>query len=326
MLRIVLFVLIGLAIFLYAIGHLSASLNVVAGERMERLLHRYTAHLGGSLTVGIVTTMLLGSSSMAIILLIVLVNGGLMTFRNAMGVVLGANIGTTFSSQLIAFDIGAWSAIPMLVGLFLEHVARGRRWKDGGTVLFSIGLLFTGLFIMGHAMEPLKGDARFMAWLAGLEAPVQGALFGGLITLIIQSSSATVAMAIAMAGKGLLSLPAGIAVMLGAELGTCSDTLLATVRTDRQALKVGLFHLGFNLATIILGLLLIIPFTALVEWLSGGAGIGRSVANAHMLFNILGVLLMLPFVPAIGRAMDRWFAAVPKPVPAELREELPSVP
>jgi phosphate:Na+ symporter len=159
---------------------------------------------------------------------------------------------------------------------------------------------------MGHAMAPLKDDARFLAWLHGLEDPVRGALIGGLLTLVIQSSSATVAMAITMAGKGLMSLPAGIAVMLGAELGTCSDTLLATVRTNRAALFVGLFHLLFNLATIIIGLLLIVPFTHLVEWMAGGAGVARSIANAHMLFNVLGVLLMLPFTRQVAGALERF--------------------
>lgn len=308
-LRVVLLVLTGLAVFLYAIGRLSAALKAVAGERMEAWLHRYTHHLLGALLVGIAATMLLQSSSVSIILTIVLVNARLMAFRNALGVVLGANIGTTFSSQVIAFDLGEWSAVPLLGGLLLEQLGRAPRWRSAGTAAFSFGLLFAGLHMMGHAVLPLKSDARFAHWLHGLEAPVHGALLGGLITLIIQSSSATVAMAITLAGKGLLSLPAGIAVMLGAELGTCSDTLLATLRTNRQALKVGLFHLGFNLATIILGLLLIAPFTALVHWLSGGADAARSLANAHMLFNLLGVALFLPFTPLVARAMDRLLGA-----------------
>jgi phosphate:Na+ symporter len=133
---------------------------------------------------------------------------------------------------------------------------------------------------------------------------------GGLITLIIQSSSATVAMAITLAKQGILSLKAGIAVMLGAELGTCADTLLATVRCGREALKVGLFHLGFNLVSIVLGLLLVVPFTGLVLWVSGGSGIGRGIANAHLLFNILGVLLFLPFTGRIARLMDRRLSRV----------------
>jgi phosphate:Na+ symporter len=303
--RVVLLVLMGLAVFLYSIGHLTKAMKAVAGDRLERWLHRYTRHLASALAVGIGATMVLQSSSVVIILTIVLVNSGLMSFRNAMGVVLGANIGTTFSSQLIAFDIGEWSAVPLLIGLLLEQVSRSSKWRSIGTVVFSFGLLFAALYMMGYAMLPLKNDDLFVAWLHGLEDPLKGALFGGLITLVIQSSSATVAMAITMAGKGLLTLPAGIALMLGAELGTCSDTLLATLRTDRQALKVGLFHMGFNLVTIILGLLLITPFTSLAIWLSGDASAARSIANAHMLFNVIGVALMIPFVPKVAALMDR---------------------
>ena len=303
--RIVLLVLTGLAIFLFAVDQMSTALRNVASGRLEKWLQRYTAHLLSAVAVGTVVTMVLDSSSAVIILTIVLVNARLMTFRNAIGVVMGANIGTTFSSQIIAFDIGEWSAVPLLFGLVLQHVGRSAQWKGVGTVIFSFGLLFAGLFMMGHAVEPLKDHPRFVDWLHGLEHPVKGALMGGLITLVIQSSSATVAMAITLAGKGILTLPAGIAVMLGAELGTCSDTLLATARCDRQAIKVGVFHLFFNFISILFGLALIHPFTHAVVWISGSADVSRSIANAHMLFNVLGVLLFLPFNKKIADTLDR---------------------
>ena len=126
------------------------------------------------------------------------------------------------------------------------------------------------------------------------------------MTLIIQSSSATLGMVIKLAAKGLLTLPAGIAVMLGAELGTCSDTLLATIGRGRPALKTGLFHLLFNLITITLGLLLIAPFTALVLRLAGHADVARQIAHAHVLFNVSGVLLFVPLLPLCQRLLDAW--------------------
>jgi len=303
--RIVLLVLTGLAIFLFAVGQMSNALSSVASGRLEKWLRRYTGHVLGAVAVGTVVTMVLDSSSAVIILTIVLVNSQLMTFRNAIGVVMGANIGTTLSSQIIAFEIGEWSAVPLLVGLVLQHMGRTAQWKGIGTVVFSSGLMFAGLFMMGHAVEPLKDHPQFVEWLHGLEHPLKGALMGGLITLLIQSSSATVAMAITMAGKGILSLPAGIAVMLGAELGTCSDTLLAAARCNRQAIKVGAFHLGFNFISIIIGIALVHPFTDLVVWISGPADVARSIANAHMLFNVLGVLLFLPFTKVIADSLDR---------------------
>ncbi len=304
--RIVLLVLTGLAVFLYAVSSLSGALENMAGGTLQEWLRRYTTHLLGAVAVGTVVTMLLDSSSAVIILTIVLVNSGMMGFRNALGVVMGANIGTTLSSQIIAFDIGEWSAAPLFLGLALEHFARRPDLKKVGAAIFAFGLLFTGMFLMGQAVEPLKDHPRFIAWLHGLEHPLRGAAIGGLITLVIQSSSATVAMAITLAAKGILSLPAGIAVMLGAELGTCSDTLLATMRCRRRAIKVGLFHLGFNMVGIAIGLVLVHPFTALVVWMSGNADVARSIANAHMLFNVMGVLVFLPFTGVIARLLDKW--------------------
>lgn len=308
-LRITLLVLTGLTVFLYAVDRLSEALRGLASDRLEQVLHRWTRHLLSAVAIGTLVTVLLDSSSAVIILTIVLVNSGAMRSRNALGVVLGANIGTTFSSQVIAFDIGEWSAAPMALGLVLMHAGRSPRWKGIGEAVFCFGLLFAGLFMMGHAVTPLKGHPSFATWMEGLEHPVRGALIGGLVTLVVQSSSATVAMAITLAKQGALTLAAGIAVMLGAELGTCSDTLLATVRCRRPALRVGLFHLGFNLVTIVLSLLMMDPFTRLVVRLSAGSDVARSIANAHMLFNVLGVLLVLPFVPAIARAMEVWLPA-----------------
>lgn len=305
-LRIGLLVLTGLAVFLYAVEQLSTVLERMASGALEAWLKKYTRHVLSAVVVGTVVTMLLDSSSAVIILTIVLVNSRIMTFRNAIGVVMGANIGTTFSSQIIAFDIGEWSALPLMLGLLLSHFGRDQEWKQAGSALFAFGLLFTGLFLMGHAVEPLKSHPRVIAWMHGLEDPLRGAAVGGMVTLVVQSSSATVAMAITLASKGVLSLAAGIAVMLGAELGTCSDTLLATMRCRRQAQKVGLFHLAFNLVSILIGLLFIDPFTALVAQLSDGAGVSRGIANGHMLFNMFGVLLFLPLTGTVVMLMDRW--------------------
>jgi phosphate:Na+ symporter len=133
-----------------------------------------------------------------------------------------------------------------------------------------------------------------------------GAGVGALVTLIIQSSSATVGMVITLAKKELITLPAGIAVMLGAELGTCSDTLLATIRSDRQAIKTGLFHLFFNLICICIGLLLFKFYVQFIEMISGNAHIEQKIATAHMIFNIAGVLLFIPFVPLIEKLLNKW--------------------
>lgn len=157
----------------------------------------------------------------------------------AIGIVMGANIGTTFSSQLIALDIGRFSPIAMVIGLLFSMLAKSERVSKSGKVILYFGILFFGLFTMETAVEPLKSDSRFAEWMVALENPVRGSLVGALVTLIIQSSSATVGMVITLAKKGLITLAGSIAVMLGAELGNCSDTLLATIRGSRQAIRTG---------------------------------------------------------------------------------------
>ncbi len=223
----------------------------------------------------------------------------------SMGIVLGANIGTTFSSQIIAMDIGKYSPILLLLGFILLFISKSKRVNNIGKVILYFGVLFFGLFTMENAVEPLKDEPFFSEWMKKTENPLIGAMIGAFVTLIIQSSSATVGMAIILAKKELLSLMGGVAVMLGAELGTCSDTLLATIRGSRQALKTGIFHITFNLFSIILGLILFYPFIELVKFISYGRSIERTLANAHMLFNVLGVLVFIWTIPFFERFLNR---------------------
>lgn len=294
----------GLVLFLYAVSRLALALRHVAGERTKNLLHRFTKSVPAAIVTGTLVTTVLDSSSVVIILVIALVSAGALPFRNSLGVVLGANIGTTISSQLFAFDLGQYAVVAMLPGLLLLSLSKKRRGRTAGRALFCFGLLFFSLYLMGEAAAPLKDYQGVQAWLLKLENPLRGAGAGALITLVIQSSSATLGMVIKLAAKGLLTLPAGIAVMLGAELGTCSDTLLATVGRGRPALSTGLFHLGFNLVCIVLGLLLIQPFTALVLALAGRADVARQIAHAHVLFNVAGVLLFAPLLPLCQRLLE----------------------
>lgn len=318
-LSICLLVLSGLMLFLFALNFLSDGLKALSGDRLQPALKRFTRNVMTALLTGVVVTTLLDSSSAVIIMTIALVNAQALTFRQATGLVLGANIGTTFSSQLIAFDIGEWAGVPMAVGLLLMVATKREALKHWGQVLLGFGMLFLGLYLMEEAVQPLKKLPDVVVWMRGLADPIRGALTGAGVTVLLQSSSATVGMAVVLAGQGLLTLPAGIALMMGAELGTCADTLIASVGRTRAALRTGLFHLLFNLFSIILGLALIGPFTKLVLLLSEAAPAARQLANAHVLFNVLGVLLVLPVVTLIADALERWLpdthqaSAVPAP-------------
>jgi len=305
MTEIILSVIAGLVLFLFAVNSLSETIKNALGDNASKSIQRYTSNTFSSLIVGIVATTLLDSSSAVIIITIVLVNSNLLTFKQAMGIVLGANIGTTVSSQIIAMDFGKYSPIFLLIGFILLFIAKTEKFSNIGKSILYFGVLFFGLYTMENAVEPLKDEAFFAEWMKKTESPVLGAIIGAVVTLIIQSSSATVGMAIILSKKGILSLTGGIAIMLGAELGTCSDTLLATIKGSRQALKTGLFHVSFNLISIILGLILFYPFVDIVKYISTGASIERSVANAHMLFNILGVLIFVWTIPIFEKELNK---------------------
>lgn len=307
MTEIILSIIAGLVLFLFAVSSLSDTLQTAIGAGAAKWIQRFTSNTFSSLIVGTVATTILDSSSAVIIITIVLVNSKVLTFRQAMGVVLGANIGTTVSSQIIAMDVGKYSPIFLLIGFILLIIAKSDKVNNIGRVILYFGVLFFGLYTMENAVEPLKDEAFFTEWMKKTENPILGAIIGAIVTLVIQSSSATVGMAIILSKKGFLTLTGGVAVMLGAELGTCSDTLLATIKGSRQALKTGLFHVTFNLFSIILGLLLFYPFVEFVKFVSNGASIERTVANAHMLFNIMGVLVFVWTIPLFERILNRLF-------------------
>jgi phosphate:Na+ symporter len=202
-------------------------------------------------------------------------------------------------------DVGKYSPIFLLIGFVLLFIAKTKRLSSIGKAILYFGVLFFGLYTMENAVEPLKDEAFFNEWMKKTEDPFLGAIIGAIVTLIIQSSSATVGMAIILSKKGLISLTGGIAVMLGAELGTCSDTLLATIKGSRQALKTGLFHVTFNLLSIVLGLILFYPFIELVKYISSGASVERTVANSHMIFNIAGVLIFIWTIPFFEKVFNK---------------------
>jgi len=295
----------GLALFLYAITKLSEVLKSAFSDSAKGIIKKYTSNIFSAILIGTVLTIFLNSSSAVIILVIVFINAKTLSFRQAIGLILGANIGTTISSQIITLGIGRYATIPLFIGLAFRVFVKNENWRTYGDVLLYFGMLFFGMYIMETSVLPLHKSDLFSDWIARVEGnPIQGALIGGLITLIIQSSSGTIGMAIILGNQKILSVAGGIAIMLGAELGTCSDTMLATINGSRQAVKAGIFHLLFNLIVIVLGLMLFTPFTALVERISSTDDIGRTIANAHVLFNVLGVILFLPFIGLMERGLN----------------------
>lgn len=301
---IIMGLLAGLVLFLHGVTLLSESLKRVAGERMKKVLERFTTNRFAGVLTGTVATTLLDSSSVTIIMVIALVNAGLLSFTRSLGVIMGSNIGTTISSQIIAFHINEYAPIALLVGFGLHMLAKSKKWKRIGQLAFGMGLIFFGLDVMGKAVEPLQAQPLFLAWMTRMEAPLLGALVGAAFTVMVQSSSATLGIVITLATQELITLPAGIAIMLGAEIGTCADTLMATVGRSREAVRAGVFHLLFNLITVSIGVALAHPFTALVQYISSGTDVSRQIANAHLLFNVAGVVLFIGFVSPVVKLLE----------------------
>lgn len=298
--------LAGLVLFIYGVTRLAEGLEDMGTERMKEFLSKCTTNRFAGVLTGTVATTLLESSSVTIIMVIAMVSAGVLTFVQSLSVVLGSNIGTTIGAQIISLDIARYIPILMFSGLLLLFVGKTNTLKNLGIILLGFGLMFYGLEAIDEAMKPFRNYQPFINLMQTLgKNPLLGALVGAIFTVIIQSSSATVAIVITLAGSGLISLPTGIAIMLGAEVGTCADTLVATIGRGRPALRTGVFHLLFNLVSAIVGIIFAPLLVQLVLAVSAGANVGRQVANAQILFNLIGVAVVILFLPAIASLLER---------------------
>ena len=301
-------VLAGLAIFFFGVAEMTRGLRSLTEGRLQAALTRLTKNRVTGVLTGTLATIVVDSSSIVTIMTVGLVSAGLLSFANALAVVLGANIGTTISSQVIAFGLTDFFGIVLVAGAALRFLPKGERMRPWGVALMGLGFVFLGLEQIESAVEPVAKSELFLNALRRLENPFLGMLIGAVITAVIQSSSATMAIVIVLATQGAISLPAGIAVMMGAELGTCADTLCSTIGQSRAAIRVGVFHLLFNALNVLLLLGFATQLAQLSTALTPGTGperIARQIANAHVAFNVIGVLAALPFTRFFAQLMER---------------------
>ncbi|MBD6618480.1 Na/Pi cotransporter family protein [Komarekiella sp. 'clone 1'] len=308
--KIVTGALAGLVLFLYGVTRMAEGLEAIAGDRAKSLISKFTTNRFAGVATGTVATTILDSSSVTIIIVIAMVSAGLLSFVESLGVVLGSNIGTTIGAQIVAFKINEYAPIAMFIGFLLIFFGKQERWKQIGLITLGVGLLFFGLEIIENAMEPFKDYKPFLKLMETLgNNTLLGAGVGALFTILVQSSSATVAIVVTLASQGLVSLPAGVALVLGAEVGTCADTLVATVGRERPAVRTGIFHLLFNVVSASIGILFASQLAGFAQWVSRltGAGddVAREIANAQLIFNLLGVALIIGFLPLIARGLER---------------------
>lgn len=304
-LRVSMSALAGLTLFIYGVTRLAQGLEYVAGERMRNWVSRFTSNRFVGVLTGTVATTALESSSVTIIMVIAMVSAGVLSFVQSLGVVLGSNIGTALGAQIIALEINLYAPLLMVAGILFHFLGKQEFQKHLGLVLLGFGLLFFGLDVIEDAMAPFRGHPVFLSWMQKLgDQAMLGALVGAVFTVLIQSSSATVAIVITLASAGMMPLSTGIALMLGAEVGTCADTLVATIGRGRPALRTGVFHFLFNLLGATIGIAFAPQLAKLAILASGTGGIGRQIANAQLLFNVVSVVLVVGFLPMIARGLE----------------------
>jgi len=290
----------GLALFLNGLDMLSAGLKKAAGDALRKLLARMTTNRFLGALTGAFVTGVLNSSSVTTVLVVGFISAGVMNLTQSVGVIMGANIGSTITAQLLAFNLAAYALLPIAVGFFMIFTAKREKVKFLGMMIMGLGLVFFGMGIMSSAMTPLRSYQPFMDFLARMERPLLGILAGAVFTGLVQSSAATVGIAIAMATEGLLSLPGGIALALGANIGTCATALLAALGKPVEAVRAAVVHVLFN----ILGVLIWLPFIGFLDdiavWMTpltsaDNVPIARQLANANTLFNVVNTILFIGF-------------------------------
>ena len=296
----------GLALFLYGMQMMGSGLEAAAGNRMKRILERLTSNPILGVLVGAVITAVVQSSSATTVMVVGFVNSGMMTLRQAVWVIMGANIGTTITGQLIALDVGAIAPLFAFIGVVLVVFIKKQSVRYYGQIIAGLGILFIGMDMMSSSMAPLRESEAFVNLLTQFSNPVLGILAGAVFTAIIQSSSASVGILQALASSGVIGLSNAVFVLFGQNIGTCITAVLASVGTSRNAKRTTIIHLMFNIFGTVLFTVICI-FSPLTDWVSSWTPGSPSaqIANMHTLFNIVTTLLLLPFGGYLAKLATR---------------------
>ncbi len=297
----------GLALFLYGMQMMSNGLEDAAGNKMKRILERLTSNRFLGVLVGAAITAVIQSSSATTVMVVGFVNTGLMTLKQAVWIIMGANIGTTITGQLIALDIGLIAPLIAFVGVAMIVFLKNEKLHHIGKIMAGLGVLFIGMGMMSDAMVPLRQSQMFIDLMTKFNNPLLGIAAGAIFTAIIQSSSASVGILQALALAGLIDFKAAVFVLFGQNIGTCITAVLAAIGTNRAAKRTTIIHLSFNLigtAVFTTACLLIPDTTALVASLTPD-NMSAQIANMHTIFNITTTLLLLPFGTYLARFAER---------------------
>lgn len=296
--KIVIEVLGGIALFIFGITILSDSLQKVTSNKLKTVINILTKKSWSTVLVGLFTTMVIQSSSATSVMTVGLVNAGLITLRQAIGIIMGANIGTTVTAQIVSFKIDILAFPLIIIGFLMHFLSRRRRYKNIGMAIIGLGLLFLGMTVMKGALEPLKDNEIFKNFLLVFSRnPFFGILAGLGLTALLQSSSATIGLLIALASQGLLPIEAAIPILIGADIGTCATALISSIGTTVTAKRTAFSHLLFNIIGAIAFIILLYGFRLEPIIISlTGRSVPRQIANIHTVFNVFNTIILFPLI------------------------------
>ncbi len=306
----------GLAIFLYGMGLMTDGLKLVAGSGLRTLLARLTRNRFSGVLTGAGITAVIQSSSVTTVLVVGFISAGLMSLSQSVPVIIGANIGTTVTAQIIAFKVTKAALAMIAIGFAMTFAVSKPRAKKAGGILLGLGFIFFGMQIMSEATGPLRTYQPFLDLMETMRNPLLAILVGMIFTALVQSSSATTGIVIVLAGQGVISLEGGIAIIMGANIGTCVTSLLATIGKPREALQAAGVHVLFNVAGVLIWVGLIGPLATFVRWISPESTVAipierlaaetpRQIANAHTVFNVANMLIFIGLTVPMAKLIKK---------------------
>ena len=306
----------GLAMFLFGMEQMSDGLKAAAGDTLKDVLSRLTKNRFMGALTGAFVTAVLNSSSVTTVLVVGFISAGFMTLTQSVGVIMGANIGSTFTAQIVAFNVTQYALILVGTGFLMLFTGKAEKTRHYGSMVMGLGLVFYGMGVMGDAMLPLRSYQPFLDLMVRMENPLLGILVGAVFTGLVQSSAATTGIAIVMASSGLIALPAGIALAFGSNIGTCVTAILASLGKPVEAVRAAIVHVIFNIAGVLLWVMFIpqladfiVEISPSSPELSGkarmAADVPRQIANAHTVFNVANTLLFISFTTFFARLAEK---------------------
>lgn len=295
----------GLGMFLYGMNIMGTGLQKAAGQKLKRLIEVLTRNRLMAVIVGALVTMVIQSSSGTTVMTVGFVNAGIMTLNQAVGVIMGANVGTTVTAQIIAFDLTMIAPVAIAIGVALLLFSSNTKTKDFAEILIGFGILFVGMNSMSDALKPLSKSQSFIDIIKSLNNPVVGLLVGFGLTTILQSSSASVGLLLALAGEGFITLGMALPILFGENIGTTTTAMLSSIGANKTAKQAAFIHFLFNtIGTLLFIFVLSKPIVYIVQDVMGGS-VERQIANAHTVFNFANVIIQFPFAGLLVKAAEK---------------------